>query len=126
MPEMYLRQPAYAYSVYILLTKNKQEHKNSKQQNTLGISIRKNYRRSVFNTIFCMKISNIYQEERRLTKHYVTRYSKSLVIQSTMGINVGLQKWSTNVFIIRLEILILIQEEKSMRVKKWTMSYKGP
>ena len=40
-----------------------------------------------------MEISKIYQEEQRLTKYYVIRHSKLLVMQS-MNINADLHQWS--------------------------------
>ena len=51
--------------------------------------------------IWNMEISKIYQEEQRLTKYYMIRHSKLLVIQSIMDINIGSHQCSTNVLIRR-------------------------
>ena len=38
MPEMHLRQPGFMYRACMPFTKTKQEYKNSKKQETPGIS----------------------------------------------------------------------------------------
>ena len=54
-----------------------------------------------------MSISKIYQAERYLTKYYLVKHLKLLVIQTKKDINLFLNQWSSNLFIRRLEILVL-------------------
>lgn len=42
---------------------------------------------------------------------------------SMMNINLGLHQWSTNFLIRRLEIQLLIQKKKSLKIKNWSMDY---
>ena len=49
-----------------------------------------------------------------------------LVVQSIMDINEELHKCSINLLMERLEILVLIQDEKSLRTKNLAMNYTDP
>ena len=69
MPEMNLRQLDLCLVLLGHLEKAKQEFRNQKKQGTPGLSTDINYTRPVFNIIWCMEISKLYQEEMHLTNH---------------------------------------------------------
>ena len=58
---------------------------------------------------FTMEISKIYQEDCLMTKYYMIRRLKLLVICSMTDINVNLHQWSTNSLIKNLETPLFIQ-----------------
>ena len=96
MPEMHLRQPGFTYNACGHSQKSEKEYQNSKKKDTPGISTRMNETRSVFSTMWHIKISKIYQEEWHLTKYCVIRHLKFLVIQIIMDVNAESHQWSTS------------------------------
>ena len=61
---------------------------------------------------------------KRIASDKVLR-DKLPVIHNIMDINADSHQWSTNILIRRLEILVLKQEEESLRIMNWP-NYIGP
>ena len=65
-----------------------------------------------------------YQKEQLLTKSYMRRHSKMLIIDSMIDINVVLHQQFTKSFIKNLEGPLLIQgPELFLRIRDWSMNY---
>ena len=94
LPLVELRLDLYIVHLgYPPKTKNKTRiTNNSKQQKTHGMFRRMNKTMSGFSMILHMEISEIHQEEQRLTKYYLTRHTKLQAIKS-MDINVDWHQW---------------------------------
>ena len=60
------------------------------------IYIRINQRKTVFNMIQPIAISEIYQKERTLTRYYVIKHSKLLTIQIMINMTIDLHQWPAN------------------------------
>ena len=59
MPEMYLRQPGFTYSACGTFTKNKEDFRNLKKEESHDIFIKTNKIKLVFNMAWLMKILKI-------------------------------------------------------------------
>ena len=84
LPLLELRLDLYIVHLgYPPKTKNKTRiTNNSKQQKTHGMFRRMNKTMYGFSMIWHMEISEIHQEEQRLTKYYLTRHAKLQAIES--------------------------------------------
>ena len=98
--------------------------KDSKKQETSDVCIRKVNQQRVFQHDIAYDAYKMYREEQLPTKYYVTKHSKSLVIQSMINIKTDLQQCSTNSLTKNLEILLLSKEQGFfLRINNYPMNY---
>ena len=122
MPEMHFRQPGFTYSACGLFTKNKIRIQKFK---ATEIS-RQIYKNELGKT--CFQRDKVYGDFKDLPKRIASDKvlrDKLPVIHNIMDINADSHQWSTNILIRRLEILVLKQEEESLRIMNWP-NYIGP
>ena len=114
MVKIHLRHPGFQDLGIVLedqLQKSKKEYKNSKKQETRDISIKTNWKRPVFHSLWLRMRSKIYPKQL-LTEHYVEKHLQLLVIQRMMNISVDTLLWSTKFFTTNLEILLPTKKQE--------------
>ena len=99
-------------------TKSKTRIQKLEETGTLGISIGMKYTRLVFN-IYGIQRFQIFTKKNSVC---------TIVNRSMTDITVDLYKWSANLLIRRLDILVLIQAPQLvfLRINNWPINYTSP
>ena len=99
------------------LTKKKKKRKKEttqkfKETGDIRYIFQNEFDKPVFNMIWLIVCTKIYQQERLLTKYCTIRRLELLFIHDMMDINEELRQWSTSFLIKNLKALLLTEEHE--------------